>query len=216
VLLKVLRLDVPDARAFDRTQRRWSALDEIDGFLGQAGGWTNADPARAVIVAAWETRDAHGAFMNGEHDAIAGKQREIYAGAQTGLFETICEIPGEAGALNEAIAQSSYLRLADCTIRPERTQHFRNVQESVWNAGMARAPGMLGGAFGVSYDDVLRYAVATFWSDEAAHRHYQEQIFPGLSALAGLNDDVVRAAAYRVNLVADWCVPSDPNPPARS
>jgi heme-degrading monooxygenase HmoA len=211
-----MRLEVPDSRAFDRAQRRWSALGGVDGFIGQSGGWANEAPARAIIVAAWDARDAHGAFMNGAHDSIAGKQSETYTDAAIALFETICEIPGEAGTMAAAMTQGGYLRLADCTIRAERTQHFRLVQESIWNPGMARAPGMLGGAFAVSYDDVLRYAVATFWSDEAAHRDYQEHIFPGLNALAGINDDAVRVAGYRVKLVPDWRVPSDPSPPARS
>ncbi len=156
------------------------------------------------------------AFVNGEHDAIAGNQDETYTGAEVALFETICEIPGEAETLAAAFVQATYLRLADCTIRAERTQHFRAVQENVWNAGLARAPGMLGGAFAVSYDDVLRYAVATFWSDEGAHRNYQEQIFPALNALAGVNADAARVAGYRINLLPEWRVPSDPSPRARS
>lgn len=71
------RVDASQRAAFDRAQRAWAALADVDGFVGQVGGWTG-DGAR--ILGLWRDRASYDAFMAGVHDEItdASRQEQTY------------------------------------------------------------------------------------------------------------------------------------------
>jgi len=91
---KIIVCDVaPDERRrFDRTQRRWGAVAHCAGLVGQCGGWSREERARAVIFAYWNNRDFYDAFMKAEHDAVAVRQRGAYESAAIALSSDIVPI----------------------------------------------------------------------------------------------------------------------------
>jgi hypothetical protein len=66
-VVKWIRVDAAHPTAFDRAQRHWHHLTDLSGFRGQSGGWSVAEPRRAVVVGLWADRAAHDDFLATAH-----------------------------------------------------------------------------------------------------------------------------------------------------
>lgn len=202
-----------DSRAaFSIAQARWRQLRDVDGFRGQFGGWgaRNAPESCewACIVGLWQDSDSYQNFMSDVHDQVveASGQAATYVHATTALFEVQFDIPGLQPDLCSAMGRCEFLRAADCSLRPGRETHFRQVQSEIWNPGMAAAGGMAAGAFSQSIRDDERFLVTTLWESQQSHAAYLRDAFPGLRRLAAAEDDVANLHGHGVVLDPDWWV----------
>ncbi|MGW4379402.1 DUF4937 domain-containing protein [Kitasatospora sp. NPDC004531] len=196
---------------FSAAQGAWSAIGDQPGLVGQVGGW---DPAtgRAQVLGLWADAAAHRRFVRERHDAvIAGnRQGDTYTGIDVAAGETVLEMPGDASDLPHALERAALLRVADCRLLPDRTEHFLDVQRTVWAPGMAAAGGMLAGT--VARLEADRYLVATLWSDTAAHRRYAARHLPALLARAAVGSDLRSITGHLLPLEPGWRVLPTPGP----
>ncbi|BBB00694.1 hypothetical protein RVR_7793 [Actinacidiphila reveromycinica] len=201
MLVKWMRCGVVDRPGFDRGQRRWAALRQQPGFLGQGGGWSRAQPGVAHIFGFWDGRGAYDAFMAGPHDGVAATQQGTYEMLAVRLFEHRLDV--KVG-FEPFFADTDLLRVALCKVRPERVEHFTQMQERVWNPAMAGSPGMLRGAFGRGEAD--DFLVLSMWDSATEHGKYREGAVERLSERAGLDADVLSVAGDVVDVVQEWTV----------
>jgi len=93
VLVKLIQCTVPRDRRerFSTGQTAWAALADCPGFLAQFGGWSFADPKRAVIVGLWADRAAYDAFMRDVHDRIfaSNDQAGAYDSIEVSLWSAV-------------------------------------------------------------------------------------------------------------------------------
>jgi hypothetical protein len=203
-LVKWIRCGVVDQAGFDRGQRRWAALREQPGFHGQGGGWSRSQPGVAHLFSFWDGQSSYDAFMAGPHDAITAPQDGSYEMLAVRLFTHRLEV--KVG-FEARFADADLLRVALCKVRPERFEHFSQMQQRVWNPAMAGSPGMLRGIFGQGQqgqaDDFL---VLSMWNSATERGKYREQAVARLSERAGLDADVVSVAGDVVDVVQSWTV----------
>lgn len=98
MLIKLIQCQVPGAmhERFATGQMAWAVLADCSGFLAQFGGWSFADPTRAVIVGLWSDRAAYDAFMRDVHDRIFANND------QAGAYDSIEVSLWSAGDRGEA------------------------------------------------------------------------------------------------------------------
>ncbi|MGW7448356.1 DUF4937 domain-containing protein [Kitasatospora sp. NPDC054795] len=199
----------PGAReAFAAGQRRWSAISDQPGLVGQTGGWApGAD--RALLLALWSDEPAYARFMRERHDRAAdhADQRSSCTGIEVATGPVVLTMPGAAPSLPAALARATVLRAADCRLRPGRADHFLDVQRELWAPGMAAADGMLGGT--VTRLSPERHLVTTLWTTPAAHRAYSTHHLPALLARAGVPTDVRTLTGHLLPLEPSWHIGAD-------
>ncbi|MFJ4184069.1 DUF4937 domain-containing protein [Kitasatospora sp. NPDC089509] len=208
----------PDARAaFAAGQRRWSAMADQPGLIGQLGGWSRTGD-RALLLALWTDETAYRRFMRERHDEIAtgaaqqGSWEAIriasgpVALTMPGSAPSVPEVPlvPEAPSLPEALRRAALLRVADCELHPGRTEHFLTVQHELWAPGMAAAGGLLTGA--VTRLSPTRHLVTTLWTTPEAHAAYVADALPALLARADVPADVAALTGHAVPLEPGWLV----------
>jgi heme-degrading monooxygenase HmoA len=213
VYVKWIVCQVEESRrpAFDGAQRTWAVIATTAGFVAQVGGWT-ADGTEACIVAFWADRGAYDRYVAYVHDAVtsASGQEQTYTGMEIVQASMLVRMRGAAASIAAAAGEAGFLRVADCRVPRERRGHFVNAQISVWEPGMAKTQGQLGGAFavidGADGEDDDRYLVTTLWHDEAAHRAYVTDVQPGLREQARPDEDLRGISGRTVQLERGWTV----------
>lgn len=209
-IVKWIRCSVAggDREAFARAQRQWDVLGREPGFELQIGGWDTKNDDQACILALWATRADYDAFMSARHDAItaASGQAATYHSIAIRLFEVMFEMRGTISDPIDALAAAEVLRVAQCSVHPEREAHFVSVQRDSWAPGM-RDAGMSAGLFSAAHDAALpEYLVSSAWPSMAQHTAYLEQHFPRLRAKARVESDVARLEGSLVELEPGWVV----------
>ncbi len=202
----------PGAReAFAAGQRRWSAISDQPGLVGQAGGWA-PDADRALLLGLWTDGPAYARFMRERHDGAAAQadQRSDYSTIEVAAGPVVLTMPGAAPSLPDALTRATVLRAADCRLHPGRAEHFLDVQRRLWAPGMAAADGMLGGTVTRLASD--RYLVTTLWTTPAAHRAYTTRHLPALLPRAAVPADVRTLTGHLVPLEPSWLVRGEPGP----
>ena len=216
MLLKWIQCEVEadHRQAFNRAQTGWAPIREMEGFLGQCGGWQarDQDSSSACILGLWRSPQHHEDFLTtGPHDAIMARngQGETMRSWRTLLFSTLFAMPGDFPDLVQALEKApvdAFLRVADCAVSTERSMAFRTAQEQIWLPAMRDSEGMLGGLFSLEEPD--RFLVATLWKSEAHHQAYVEGILPGcrerVAAMGGEPDRLTGAA---FPLESQWTIP---------
>ncbi|MFG1808337.1 YdbC family protein [Streptomyces sp. NPDC049040] len=201
MLVKWIRCGVLDRAGFDRGQRKWAALREQPGFHGQGGGWSRSQPGVVHLFAFWDRQASYDSFMAGPHDAVAAPQ--------TGTFEMLAartftrRLDVKVG-FEPRFSDADVLRVALCKVRPERVDHFVQMQERVWNPAMAGSPGMLRGVFAESPES--DFLVMSAWNSATERGKYREGAVARLSDRADLDGDVLSVAGDVVDVVQDWTV----------
>ncbi|MEV7601872.1 DUF4937 domain-containing protein [Kitasatospora sp. NPDC089797] len=200
--------------AFAAGQRRWSAIADQPGLLGQLGGWSGTD-GRALLLALWTNEAAHRHFLHERHDEVAARadQQDRWDSLRIASGPVVLTLPGAAPSLPDALRRAALLRVADCELRPGRTAHFLTVQRELWAPGMAATGGLLTGS--VARLGPTRYLVTTLWTDPAAHTAYTADTLPALRARANVPADVAALTGHALPLHPDWRVlpPSAPESP---
>lgn len=209
MLIKWIVCTVPPShrKVFSQAQEAWSIIADADGFYGQIGGWNQHQKKQACILALWRDVAAYQNFMDNIHDTVTDNntQEKTYSAIEVSLFDTILDINGEYSNLTQSLA-ASVLRVADCVVKPEKVSHFEQIQETVWNIGMAKAVGMLGGAFNRHSNSHNHYLVTTLWHDIQAHENYSKNHLPSLREKADVANDLLKIQGYLVELEPSWCI----------
>ncbi|MGZ4134180.1 MAG: YdbC family protein [Tumebacillaceae bacterium] len=197
--------------AFSSSQSEWTALKHVDGFIGQIGGWNTENPLEACILAFWRDEEAYQAFMTHHHDMILAnnKQQGTYTGIAVNLFKCVIPIQGSSESLSEALRTGSFVRVSDNTVRDGRSAHFIEMQQEVWNPGMAAFESMLAGVFSQHRTDQQRYLVASMWLEETQHAHYATTAVSELRQRADVNLDIAQSIGTTLQLEPLWTVLGD-------
>ncbi len=223
--LIVCRVHPESSAAFSVAQESWADLAPVPGFQGQLGGWhCSADSdvsspdkvASAVVLGSWQNGAARDAFMANVHDGItdSSHQETTYQSCEVAAFELIGvaarSVPPPLVGPDDQSAHGGILRLADCRLHPQRVAHFVNVQDTIWNPGMAAAPGFVRGGYWRHETDPQRFLVSTLWASAAAHDDYARTIMPQLRERADVDQDLLSIAGWRVELEPSWRVAPAP------
>jgi uncharacterized protein YeaO (DUF488 family) len=208
VLVKWVQCRVPPNRrlAFGAAQAGWSRLSGEAGLVGQLGGWDVRSPEMACLVAIWRSRSEYETFMARRHDELvaATDQAGTYSAVDTAVGDVLLVMPGTSASPAEALVAAGLVRVADCRVRAERTDHFRSAQERIWVPGMAESEGMLGGWF----SDLSggRFLVTTLWKDPDCHAAYVADRLPELRERAEVDGDVEELTGRVLPIEPSWRV----------
>ena len=190
---------------FSASQEKWKDTTKAEGFIAQAGGWNLLNLNEACIISFWKNKKSLDWFMQNLHDKIFNnnKQAVSYKAINVGYFDKVLNMEGEVNSLTKAVEKSKLLRIADCEVKPDKAEHFVNMQKEVWLPGMRQAKGMLGGIFSKNN---LRYLVSTFWDNKENHTKYTEDLLPGLKVKSNVADDIINIVGMKILLVDSWKV----------
>jgi heme-degrading monooxygenase HmoA len=190
-----------DQKPFELLRSEWQLRRSIPGFLGQTGGWPDQTRVRAHVVSYW--RDEY---------SLAAVKRELEAGADSQGGPKLKILRGHViNAINTAdiltvLPRASFLRISDCQLIPDRSPIFLATQMSIWNQGMANAPGMLGATWARVESGKDHFISASFWADESAHDYYRQEIFPALDAKANTRQHLASLETFKIHLEPEWLI----------
>lgn len=203
MLIKWIVCRVPEEKreSFSRAQQQWSALQDVQGFVAQFGGWNVADPAEACIVGLWKDWVSYTAFMEKIHDEIyeSGGQQETFDRIDVTVMEKMLSVGQLERLLSGGWLEAELIRVADCWVLPGREDHFLQMQQEVWNPAMERTDGMLGGVFAGDVS-ARRFLAITWWKSGELHRAYVKNHVANLREQAQMDLDIKRIVGYEV-----WC-----------
>lgn len=199
----ICQIENEQKSAFSTAQQRWEHLRYVEGFHGQVGGW-NGD--EACIFTAWEHMNAYQKFMNDVHDEVleSSQQHLTYTSCKTALYQSLFSISNIP--FTEGLNQCSFVRAAICDVEKGKENQFLHVQETVWNDGMSKQDGMLGGIIGKSLSDTNRYIVLSLWKDKRAHQNYVDGAFQALYHHANVSEYTMSIQGKHVPFVQEWSV----------
>jgi heme-degrading monooxygenase HmoA len=202
----VCKVPVSSKNEFSSAQEKWNGTKSVNGFIAQAGGWNLLDENDACIISYWESEDALKYFMSNLHNQILSenKQDQFYTSISVNHFNSILLMEGESSALTEAINNAKLLRIADCRVKQNKIEHFEKVQKDIWQPGMRKANGMLGGIFSKSVNDANKYLVSTFWDNPENHTGYVNNILPILREKADVSNDLNTITGKQILLADSW------------
>ncbi|MEN1936066.1 DUF4937 domain-containing protein [Paenibacillus sp. 102] len=205
MLLKMIFCQVEKEKKglFSEAQEKWRGLQNLEGFHGQLGGWNEDE---ACVFTVWENMNTYQKFMNEMHDPIFhnSNQKDTYVSCEIELFQTLFDI--KATSFTNVLAKTPFVRAAVCDVKRGREENFLHIQETVWNKGMEKSEGMLGGVVGRSLKNFNRYVVLSFWENEMSHQRYVKEIFPDLYELANITEDVENINGKQVACLKEWSV----------
>ncbi|TXR84877.1 MULTISPECIES: YdbC family protein [Bacillus cereus group] len=205
MLLKTIYCKVGEEKKelFSKAQEKWQDIQYLDGFHGQFGGWHEDE---ACVFTLWEDKSAYQSFMNGAHDTIYinSNQEDTFLSCEIELFQTLYDITDTR--LKYVVTEGSFVRAAICDVKVEKEKYFLHKQETIWNKGMEKTRGMLGGVVAKSLKNKNRYIVLTYWKDEITHQHYVEEIFPELYKLANIHEDIEDIRGKEAVCKEEWLV----------
>ncbi|MCP5061162.1 MAG: DUF4937 domain-containing protein, partial [Ignavibacteriae bacterium] len=192
--------------AFSKAQEEWVDTKNTKGFIAQIGGWDINNSNEACILAFWEDQNSLKYFMENIHDKIFNnsKQEKTYKSISVNYFNLKFIMHGSEIDLTKRIKNATFLRIADCKVKPNKLNHFEDVQKSVWIQGMKEAKGMLGGEFSLSGKDSTRYLVSTLWDDANNHKSYVTNILPNLKEKSDVRNDLEKITGKQIFLENSW------------
>ncbi len=145
--------------------------------------------------------------MTNIHDPIyesSGQKGSIDSISVT-FWNSLFDLPG-ASEPAESAMDVGLLRLAQCDVRPEHRDHFIDVQQGIWNPGMAETGAILGGIFCESRDDRNRFLVCSYWTTASDHSDYRKRVFPGLYSRAKAERDCDAVTGWAAATESGWRV----------
>lgn len=210
MLLKwiVCRVSEPLRVPFSTSQSKWKQLSKVPGFLGQVGGWNLKAKEEACIIAIWQDENSYNRFMKVDHDKIVrhNDQMGTYESIEVALLSPTYDMPGSRKSMTDSLQESCALRIADCFVKPDREEHFLEMQREVWIPTMCEAEGMLAGTFSKVEHEQCRYIVTTLWKSLELHDRYAQTSVPALREKANVAEDVEQLTGGLVSLSSDWLV----------
>lgn len=192
--------------SFSKAQEAWFELKTKKGFIAQTGGWNEINKNEACIIAFWENKDCLNYFMKEFHDKITEKNNQLitYEDIVIDYQNKLLNIEGEQKTLTGAVINSKLIRIADCRIKESNKSHFIEAQKKIWNPGMKKASGMLGGTFSLSDKEENKYLVISFWNSKEQHKNYTENLFPIYKKESKAEEDLININGKRIIVEEKW------------
>ncbi|WP_339322137.1 YdbC family protein [Paenibacillus sp. FSL W8-0194] len=193
---------------FSRLQTNWELINNLKGFIGQIGGWDIKNKLSACIYSFWENKEDYDYFMGNVHDEIVSEsnQSRTYSSINVELFEEVNNITGLLDDFISVLRKSKFIRTAITDVKEDRINHFKEVQNQVWNPGMKTTNTMLGGKFACSSKDNNRYLTLTGWVSREAHENYTNHLFTNLKLRANTELDIIRISSQHFVSEDSWKV----------
>ncbi|RAL24066.1 YdbC family protein [Thermoflavimicrobium daqui] len=208
MIIKWIVCQVPEEKktAFTEAQMIWSSLSDAEGFYGQWGGWNIYQPTKACIFSIWQSLSAYESFMSSIHDTLflTSDQSQTYQSISVDLSKLVLSIPGEKEFFYQALSHS-YLRMADCMVKPKRINSFLQAQKTIWNPAMGQTKGMIAGVIGETIKIPNRYLVLSLWKDKQSHEAYTKRVID-LRQQAKTDQDIESVSGCLVQLEEKWLV----------
>jgi heme-degrading monooxygenase HmoA len=206
MLIKWIVAEVSEesSESFSRTLQSRSGLRACKGFISQAGGWVPQSPGRAVILACWRDTSSYDAFLQNQHDPLAPNESAGYQAAEM-LLGTVITTINERDP-RTILAQATFLRVSDVTMRPDCSPIFMAAQMQIWTPAFASSPGMIGALLSRITGHKERFLLATFWRDAASCDVFRHEIYPSLYDRANPSDYIQQLTIYLVPIEPDWTV----------
>ena len=204
----ICKVKESEKETFYEHQKQWKQLSKVNGFLGQFGGWNNKQQLTACIYSFWESEIEYQEFMEKVHDQIFvnSGQANTYESIDVSLFEEKLSIPGLEENIVTIIRNSNYIRIALSQVKEHKFKHFVEIQDKVWNPGMGKSKGMLGGTFATNQKQHNTFLVLTGWESEDCHQNYMKENFPELLQKAKPKDDVLELTGEQFKVEEAWRV----------
>ena len=210
MIAKYIRCEVPEANRadFSKGQSLWQVTAYSEGFISQLGGW-ELETNRAVILARWTDMESVKDFMRLAHDPIAEKtnQAGTYSAISVSYLQLVMSIAAASNQHQNNHCNTQvgcgFIRIADCYIAPDKADKFIHEQKTLWNPGMQRVEGMLGGQVWLFNAEPQRYLVATYWLSESHHNEYASHHFPALKQQAA-TDIIQTISGHNIQTEPSW------------
>ncbi|MCP3029478.1 DUF4937 domain-containing protein [Halobacillus sp. A5] len=193
-------------QTFSQQQKQWNTLCKMDGFLGQIGGFSINEPKTAWIYSFWNKEEDYRKFMAEIHDTIADHsgQANSYTTIEVALFQLKSKVVGSEKEIAHMIRRAAYIRTAFSKVKEQRIDQFIEKQQTVWNTGMQRSDGIIGGLFAQSNKLSNEYMVVTGWESEKHHQEYVDEHFPELLKQAKTGEDVLELSGDQFKVEESW------------
>ncbi|MDX1828247.1 MAG: DUF4937 domain-containing protein [Lutibacter sp.] len=212
--IKWIVCDVPIAKKeqFTIAQEKWKRTVESKGFIAQTGGWNLKNTNEAHIIVFWKNKESLLHFMENLHDTIFldSYQDTTYSSITINYFNSLMNMEGESKNIFVAITNSKFIRIADCIVKNDKTNHFEEVQKSIWIPSMKNATGMLGGKFSINEQNKLNYLVHTFWDEKNHHQNYVQNQLPLNQKSADITSDLDSISGKFIEIEKKWTVFKNP------
>jgi len=212
--IKWIVCEVPNDKKeqFTIAQEKWKRTAESEGFIAQTGGWNLKNPNEACTIVFWENKESLLYFMEHLHDTIFIDNHQIttYSSITINYFNSLMNMEGESKNILETISNSKFIRIADCIVKNGKTNHFEEVQKSIWIPSMKKATGMLGGKFSINEQNKLNYLVHTFWDSKKQHQNYVQNQLPLNQKSADITSDLDSISGKFIEIEKKWTVFKNP------
>jgi heme-degrading monooxygenase HmoA len=206
MLIKWIVCNVPENKKveFSYAQEQWESLNNIDGFLGQIGGWDLNTLSKAGIISFWRDQLSYQLFMEHKHDKIfkANEQKNTYESISVEIFNKKLNI--SEYEITQFLRKTEILRIANCIVKEDKKDHFETMQKDVWNEGMSKYQEMLAGVF--CKNNQNKYLVVSLWGSIDSHQKYMENTLPSLVEKSKIKDDLVQIHGTVLKLDKNWSV----------
>ncbi len=191
---------------FSSAQEKWIETKNSEGFIGQVGGFDLNNKTDACIISFWENDDALNIFMNKFHNKIFfnNNQSDYYNSIKIDFFNPILTMEGEFQFLGDFLEKGKILRIADCFVKSNKTNHLEFAQNEVWVPCMKNSTGMLGGMFSKDVNNSPHYLVSTFWDSLENHESYVEKVLPRLQEKSQVKNDITKITGRKIKLIDSW------------
>lgn len=140
--------------------------------------------------------------MARSHDRLHASQVGTYTDLNVSLFEYRFDV--KTGFRPE-FRGADLVRVAHCTVREDRIEHYTLMQEKVWNPAMAGSPGMVRGVFAQSRGED-EFLVLSMWDTAAEHGKYRTERVERLALRAQTGADIAAIDGDVIDLEPDWTV----------
>jgi hypothetical protein len=159
---------------FSLAQEEWIALKEVNGFIGQIGGWDLIEKNCACILALWEDMDTYNHIMKQAHDEIflKFKQNKYYESISVTLYECLFNIQGINRHFYDSIHTGKFMSVTDATVHDSFKENFIKVQKEMWNSGNGSASGMYSGVISDTLEN--KFLISILWKNQLSHQKQVE------------------------------------------
>ena len=202
----VCQVNKDKRQVFSDAQEKWKEAAKVTGFLGQTGGWDLKNSTQACIISFWDSKVYSDNFMKNVHDHIfnGNKQAETYESININYFNNKLKIKGKSESLGTAIKMSKLLSIEECTLKPEKSDHFEKVRKSILMKGMNESKGFLYGVLSKSETNTPNYLVSTFWDGIENYHNDLNNKLPDFQEKKTLHLDIKTVKVRQIALVDSW------------
>jgi heme-degrading monooxygenase HmoA len=122
------------------------------------------------------------------------------------MFREELRISGLEDNFANVLRNGNFIRVSLSRVKEQKIEHFVEMQKKVWNLGLQKAEGMLGGTFSFSQKESNYFLVLSVWKSENLHQTYMEQNFPKLIETAKTKNDVLKLIGEKFKVEEAWRV----------